>query len=58
MTFYHYFKTVCLLLASLVAFIALTYPEAVGEWQARKDIAYDAIWGEYWMDCDCTEPLE
>lgn len=55
MTFYHYFKTVCLLLASLVAFIALFSPETVGHWQAQRDIAYDSIWGEYIMDCDCTE---
>jgi len=33
-------------------------PETVGEWQARKAVAHDAIWGEYWMDCDCTESLE
>lgn len=33
-------------------------PEWVGHWEARKDIAYDSIWGEYIMDCDCTEPLE
>lgn len=58
MTFYHYFKTVLLMLASLVAFIALVYPEAVGEWQARKDVAYDSIWSEWIMDCDCTEALE
>lgn len=58
MTFYHYLKTVLLLLASLVAFIALVSPETVGEWQARKDVAYDSIWIEWVGDCDCTEPLE
>lgn len=58
MTFYHYFKTVCLLFASFVALIALTNPEAVGEWEAKRDIGYDSIWSEYIMDCDCTEPLE
>ena len=58
MTFYHYLKTVLLLLASLVVFIALVSPETVGEWQARKDVAYDSIWIEWVGDCDCTEPLE
>lgn len=58
MTFYHYFKTVCLLLVSLVAFVALISPETVGEWQAKRDIAYDRIWMEWVGDCDCTEPLE
>ena len=36
----------------------LTNPEAVGEWQARVDVAHDAIWSEWIMDCDCTEALE
>lgn len=31
-------------------------PEWVGHWEAQKDIAYDTIWSEYIMDCDCTEP--
>jgi hypothetical protein len=58
MTFYHYFKTVCLVIASLVAFVVIMSPETVGEWQARKAIAYDQIWMEWVGDCDCTEPLE
>jgi hypothetical protein len=33
-------------------------PETVGQWQARKAIAYDQIWIEWVADCDCTEPLE
>lgn len=35
--------------------VILTTPELIGEWQAKRDIAYDSIWGEYVMDCDCTE---
>ena len=58
MTFYTYFKTVLLLIASFVAFVALTNPEAVGQWQAKRDIGYDSIWSEWIMDCDCTEALE
>jgi hypothetical protein len=42
----------------LVLVTAVFSPETVGEWQARKAVAHDAIWGEYWMDCDCTEALE
>lgn len=41
-----------------VALWAQLNPEAVGHWEARKAVAYDSIWGEYIMDCDCTEPLE
>jgi len=36
----------------------LTNPEAVGEWQARVDVAYDSIWMEWVSDCDCTESLD
>jgi hypothetical protein len=35
--------------------IIIDKPELIGEWQAKRDIAYDSIWGEYVMDCDCTE---
>jgi len=42
----------------LIMLIVIAAPEAVGEWQAKRDVAYDSIWGEYWMDCDCTEELE
>ena len=42
----------------LVLVTVIFAPEVVGEWQARKAVAYDSIWGEYWMDCDCTETLE
>jgi len=45
------------LLVLYVLIVAILYrmqPEKAGEWLARKDIAYDAIWGEYVMDCDCT----
>lgn len=41
--------------ALTVAVWARMYPNAVGYWEAQKDIAYDQIWGEYIMDCDCTE---
>jgi len=30
----------------------------VGQWQAKRDVAYDSIMSEHWMDCDCTEALE
>ncbi len=44
---------------ALVIFMtARINPEWVGHWEAQKDIAYDSIWGEYYMDCDCTEPYE
>ena len=29
-------------------------PELVGEWLAKRDLAYEAMWA----DCDCTESLE
>lgn len=41
-----------------VAIWARVYPDQVGYWEAKKDIAYDSIWGEYIMDCDCTEAYE
>jgi hypothetical protein len=42
----------------LIMLIVIAAPEVVGEWQAKRDVAYDSIWGEYLMDCDCTENLE
>ena len=42
----------------LVLMIVVFEPKVVGEWQAQRDIAYDAIWSEYVSDCDCTQPLE
>jgi hypothetical protein len=29
-------------------------PEAQGRWAAKRDIAYNEIWSEYVVDCDCT----
>ena len=50
------------LIYKFILFVAvmtvLTNPEIVGEWEARKDVAYDSIWSEWIMDCDCTEALE
>jgi hypothetical protein len=42
----------------LVMLVAIFSPEVVGEWQAQRDIAYDSIWSEWVVDCDCTEILE
>lgn len=42
---------------SLMIWVRL-YPEQIGQWQAQADVAYDQIWSEYIMDCDCTEELE
>lgn len=33
-------------------------PEYYGQRLARIDIAYDSIWSEYVMDCDCADSLE
>jgi hypothetical protein len=30
----------------LSATIALYYPEVVGQWEAKRDIAYEAAWEE------------
>lgn len=43
------FYTLCIM------FWVRLQPEQVGVWQAKVDIAYDSVWGEYVMDCDCTE---
>ncbi len=44
--------------AIAVAVWARTSPEAVGQWLAQMDVAYDQTWMEYIADCDCTESLE
>jgi hypothetical protein len=33
-------------------------PETQGHWVAKRDIAYNSIWSEYIVDCDCTLPVE
>ena len=38
----------------VVSIVARTSPEMVGEWLAKRDLAYEAVWA----DCDCTESLE
>jgi hypothetical protein len=38
--------------------VVVLNPTAVGHWQAQRDVAYDSIWGEWVVDCDCTEILE
>lgn len=58
MDFNTYLSVVLKLIASLFIFVAIFSPETVGEWQARKAVAYDQIWIEWVADCDCTEPLE
>ncbi len=50
--------TALVLYAFCISLWAGLNPEAVGHWQAQKDVAYDTIWGEWVSDCDCTEPLE
>lgn len=47
-------KTMVIVVVSVI----VLDPEAAGEWQAKRDIAYDAIWSEWIMDCDCTETVE
>jgi hypothetical protein len=42
----------------VLAISARVSPEGVGHWKARMDVAYDSIWSEYIVDCDCTEELE
>jgi hypothetical protein len=42
----------------VVSMTARMNPEWVGHWMAQKDIAYDSVWSEWIMDCDCTEALE
>jgi hypothetical protein len=42
----------------LVLVTVIFAPEVVGQWQAKRDVAYDSIWSEYLMDCDCTEIME
>jgi hypothetical protein len=42
----------------VVSMTARMNPEWVGYWMAQKDIAYDSVWSEWIMDCDCTEALE
>jgi hypothetical protein len=42
----------------LVIMIVVFEPKVVGQWEAQRDIAYDAIWSEYVSDCDCTQLLE
>ena len=44
--------------AWLIVLVFVFSPETVGQWQAKRDVAYDSIMSEYWMDCDCTEELE
>jgi hypothetical protein len=56
--FTHYFNNILKFIALVVTVIALDHPEKIGQWQARVDIGYDQIWGEYVADCDCTEELE
>jgi hypothetical protein len=38
----------------VVSIWARTSPASVGEWLAKRDMAYEAMWA----DCDCTESLE
>jgi hypothetical protein len=38
----------------VVSIVARTSPAMVGEWMAKRDLAYEAVWA----DCDCTESLE
>jgi hypothetical protein len=42
----------------VLAISARVSPEGVGQWKAKMDVAYDSIWSEYIVDCDCTEELE
>jgi hypothetical protein len=35
---------------TLVGFIALGHPELVGEWQAKRDIAYEATYETVWQE--------
>jgi hypothetical protein len=50
-----YLSATIKIIAIVFGGVILTTPELIGEWQAKRDIAYDSIWGEYVMDCDCTE---
>ncbi len=58
-------KTFCLLLVTLIGIIYILAPDAVGRWEAMRDVAYDQIWYEYVSDQDihyecvdpCVDPL-
>ncbi len=56
--FTHYFNNILKFIALVVIMSLLSNPESIGHFQARMDIGYDQIWGEYVADCDCTEELE
>lgn len=46
----------CLHIIAAIWFMAS--PSRAGHWLAAHDVAYDSIWSEYVMDCDCTQPQE
>ena len=56
--FTHYFNNILKFVALVFIMSLLSNPESIGRFQARMDIGYDQIWGEYVGDCDCTEELE
>lgn len=46
--------TLLMLYILVVSVLARTSPAMVGEWLAKRDMAYEAMW----TDCDCTESIE
>jgi cbb3-type cytochrome oxidase subunit 3 len=46
----------CLHLIAAIWFAAS--PTRLGQWDAQRSIAYDSIWSEYIVDCDCTLTVE
>ncbi len=45
-------------LAVVLIGISLYDPTVLGHWEAQRDIAYDSIWSEYVVDCDCADAIE
>ena len=56
--FTNYFNNILKFIALIFIMSFISNPESIGRFEARMDIAYDEIWGEYVMDCDCAESLE
>ena len=46
-----------LFIAVVIAFL-LDNPEWVGHWEAQRDIAYDSIMSEYYLDVEDNSPAE
>ena len=52
--------TLCVLGVTVVGAFILDNPEWAGRWEAQKDIAYDSVMSEHYVDidCDCADILQ